>query len=817
MKEEIRNKITEEFKLYVSEHFHTDYIPETADQIQAKIDVLEKELFTDELYQRCRTKKAPAEFALCSEQQKTLIAQRMRGELRNIDSQYASLCEDLKKRQEFTEKAGWNAGKIFMDKTEYEFAKNDLNDQLVKQANEKLILYLESGDFIDDEDTLNELSGNFHYSHNQWMAEYGEYTLTKAADAGYPGIATTEQAITGFLENPGWIYDAAEIHGAIHGEEYERKFSRIAQAEFEEIFGADMPKDGMWDSMPLEDDIFDILREGAESLSREKILRALRQNPKAGPLLRQMDQEKQILKQADTFIPENYADLFKEARNMKRNIIVHCGPTNSGKTHESLERLKQADCGIYLGPLRLLAYEAWQTLKEQGVSVSLITGEEEIIMENASVTCSTCEMADLTRQYDAAVIDEAQMLEDPERGGAWTNAILGLQAAEIHICCSPEALNIISSLVQSCGDSLSVIHHERMTPLEYTAYDGPEKGDALIVFSRRKVHGLASQLRRQGFRVSIVYGALPYSVRENEARKFREGKTDILVATDAIGMGMNLPIRRVVFMEHRKFDGTRERPLTAGEVQQIAGRAGRFGIYNTGYFASSGGHEQFEISAAVPDIKKVLIGFPDPLRSYNVRVSAILKKWDEMEISAPFVKQSAAHLIQRAEFAENLSDSKSKIWDLISISFDEDREEELELWKSNAVRVLKNWKPDIGSVQYDEEDSLYELEQEFRQLDILYQFCRKFGTKKQRESILRKKEDISRIMMEKLDAQSYEEKRCSSCGKKLSWDSPYGMCSSCYSEMQQERMAYRRARSGWYDEIYEDLDDFDDWDEDDDF
>jgi len=147
-------------------------------------------------------------------------------------------------------------------------------------------------------------------------------------------------------------------------------------------------------------------------------------------------------------VPDRMPDLFPAARRMERRFILHIGPTNSGKTYSAVERLKEAEHGVYLGPLRLLAYEQYQKLNEQGYPCSLITGEERQLIPGAALQASTVEMADVYAAYDIAVIDEAQMVADRYRGWAWTTALLGLRADEIHVCIAPYAENIITSLIE---------------------------------------------------------------------------------------------------------------------------------------------------------------------------------------------------------------------------------------------------------------------------------------------------------------------------------------------------------------------------------
>ena len=261
-------------------------------------------------------------------------------------------------------------------------------------------------------------------------------------------------------------------------------------------------------------------------------------------------------------IPIHYGDFYPETRKMHRTFFLHYGPTNSGKTWESMNALKKASCGVYLAPLRLLAYEKFEELNASGCICSMITGEEETILDGATHISSTIEVLDFTKEYDVAVIDECQMIYDKTRGNAWTQAILGIKAKEIHLCFSPECKASIQELIVSCGDSYQEVEHKRKTPLIINTQPFVlEKKDALIVFSRRSVHALAAELTNKGHSCSIIYGNLPYKVRQKEVHRFLDGKTDYLISTDAIAMGLNLPIRRVVFAETKKFDGQNYREL----------------------------------------------------------------------------------------------------------------------------------------------------------------------------------------------------------------------------------------------------------------
>jgi len=294
--------------------------------------------------------------------------------------------------------------------------------------------------------------------------------------------------------------------------------------------------------------------------------------------------------------PTSYTDSFSLARKLKRHHHFYLGPTNSGKTYQALQALEKAKSGVYLAPLRLLAMEIRDRLVASGVPCNLITGEERVIMAGAKHTASTIEMMNANKEVDVAVIDEIQMLQDPDRGAAWTAALVGAPASTVFICGSTAVTSPCIATIESLNETYEITQLARKTPLvlEHESMCGKhynrqklkpklQKGDAIIAFSRKDVLTLSARFRQWGFSVASIYGALSPEVRRTESERFNTGEADILVATDAIGMGLNLPIRRVIFSNIHKFDGVASRLLNMTEVRQIAGRAGRFGIYETGY------------------------------------------------------------------------------------------------------------------------------------------------------------------------------------------------------------------------------------------
>ncbi|KAJ3212365.1 ATP-dependent RNA helicase supv3l1, mitochondrial [Dinochytrium kinnereticum] len=287
------------------------------------------------------------------------------------------------------------------------------------------------------------------------------------------------------------------------------------------------------------------------------------------------------------------AEWFPNAREMKRKIILHVGPTNSGKTYNALRRLESASSGVYAGPLRLLAHEIYERLNAAKYPCNLLTGEERRESDGVEKWAATVEMVPLGRRLEVAVIDEIQMISDEQRGWAWTQALLGLQADEIHLCGEPTAIPLVRRLCETTGEDVEIHTYERLTPLQVedrgfsSSFSKIRPGDCVVAFSRARIFALRALVENQvKMKAAVIYGNLPPETRAEQARLFNtEGSGyDILIASDAIGMGLNLNIRRIVFETLTKFDGKNNVPLSVSQTKQIAGRAGRFNTkYSTGY------------------------------------------------------------------------------------------------------------------------------------------------------------------------------------------------------------------------------------------
>ncbi len=434
-------------------------------------------------------------------------------------------------------------------------------------------------------------------------------------------------------------------------------------------------------------------------------------------------------------IPEDFTLLFPKARSIKRHFVIHVGGTNTGKTHDALEAVMAAESGIYLAPLRLLAMENHERINENGVPCSLMTGEEEILVENARHVSATVEKADLHHFYKVGCIDECQMIGDRERGWAWTDAVLGLAAEEIHICTAQAALDILKELIDQCNDTYEIVEHQRNIPLhvEKVSFDlkkeSIQRYDALIAFSRKKVLTIAAQLEDMGIKASVIYGALPYRVRKSEVSRYMSGETKVVVATDAIGMGMNLPIHRIVFLEDKKFDGMETRGLSSQEVKQISGRAGRLGMFDEGYVNSAVNLREIEhlLEMQDPQVEKAGIQLPENMLYMPGSLLSILMQWDRITDKGVYRRSDVKHEIAVCRAIEsNFELDKEQVYHFLHVPFDEEDPELMDLF----LMLMQNYV--TGSDQaYGTETltlrtlgrmNLQKLEGLYRQLDLCSSF-----------------------------------------------------------------------------------------------
>ncbi len=533
-----------------------------------------------------------------------------------------------------------------------------------------------------------------------------------------------------------------------------------------------------------------------------------------------------VLKRKDisSGILQDYLGQFwihSHARKIPRKIIYHMGPTNSGKTYHAILALCEARKGCYLAPLRLLAAELYDTMNGKGVKTTLLTGEEIIEVENATHYSSTIEMAKLGEEFTCAVIDEIQMITDKQRGWAWTRALVNLHAYEVHVCGDGSVVDLIRQIADLCGDELEIRNYERKTELKVD--ERPitiaqlQKHDALIVFSRRNALKYKYDLEQVGFKVSIIYGMLSPEVRREQARKFDTGITDVIVSTDAISMGMNLPIKRIVFSTLVKHINSQEHPITTSEIKQIAGRAGRFQRFPVGHVTClqkvENGIAEIEdaISSVLEQQKEAMVG-PDldiftkvntALIQNNLpalKLSEFLRLFNTMIFTKPFYCVDLKEMIELAETVEDIDHnnqlSSSEIFGFACAPVNLGLLEHVQYYVWILKKYVINEAIKNENINYNSNDIDY-LETTIKCVELYQWLARHFNNKNFEfdlndllENKLQAIEKLNTLLSDKITPT------CSSCGTKLPDGAKFPICEECFKERRFHRRGPPRYHSG---------------------
>ncbi len=274
---------------------------------------------------------------------------------------------------------------------------------------------------------------------------------------------------------------------------------------------------------------------------------------------------------------------------MKKNkITAVLGPTNTGKTHLAIETMLSFETGMIGFPLRLLAREVYdKVIKKISIDkVALITGEEKIIPSNAKYFLCTVESMPIDKYLEFVAVDEIQMCADHERGHIFTDRLLNMRGEKLTMLMGS---NTIKNIISKLDGDIEFINRDRLSKLTYSGHkkiSRINRKTAIIAFSAEEVYAIAELIRRQKGGAAIVMGSLSPKTRNAQVELYQSGDVDFLVATDAIGMGINMDLEHVYFSNLKKFDGKKLRRLKLSEIGQIAGRAGRY--LNDGSFGITG-------------------------------------------------------------------------------------------------------------------------------------------------------------------------------------------------------------------------------------
>jgi len=503
----------------------------------------------------------------------------------------------------------------------------------------------------------------------------------------------------------------------------------------------------------------------------------------------------------------DFKNLFPMAREMRRKLILHIGPTNSGKTYTAMKRLEEADTGYYLAPLRLLALEGYEGLKAKGIDSSLITGEEQILDDEATHISSTIEMMNYEVDVDVCVIDEVQMIDDRERGWAWANAIIGAPAKEIIMTGSVNSKEAIVALAEYLGEELEIIEFDRKNPL--TLLESPtdikdvEDGSAIIAFSRRDVLRL-KQTFSKDFDVSVVYGNLSPEVRREEARRFRDGETQILVATDAIAMGMNLPIKTILFSKAEKFDGITQRNLFPSEVHQISGRAGRYGLNEEGYVGALDSKTlkivkknffkeaktisvPFKVMANLEHIK--LVGNILEVNSLEEILSFFVKN---MKFDGPFYAASLDDMLEASKIVDSYELDIATKYHLACAPLTLKSPYIISAYESYILALEKKQSvfyhpPKLMGEHAQTSDDLLRAEDMVKEISLYLWLSYRFPEYFVDEAKARQYRGVINKYIEVSLHQAKLAQRCKMCGAALPVNSKYKICQSCFRKHYRNR------------------------------
>jgi len=324
---------------------------------------------------------------------------------------------------------------------------------------------------------------------------------------------------------------------------------------------------------------------------------------------------------------------------INNKVTAVLGPTNTGKTHLAIETMLSFDSGMIGFPLRLLAREVYdKVIKKIGLDkVALITGEEKIIPSNAKFFLCTVESMPIDKHLDFVGVDEIQMCADHERGHIFTDRLLNLRGNKLTMFMGS---NTIKKIISKLDDDIEFINRNRLSKLSYVGHkkiSRINRKTAIIAFSAEEVYAIAELIRRQKGGAAIVMGSLSPKTRNAQVELYQSGDVDFLVATDAIGMGINMDLDHIYFSNLKKYDGKKLRKLNRSEIGQIAGRAGRY--LNNGNFGVTG------------DCKEI-----------NPEEVELLEKHKFEEIQSLFWRNSNLNFNSSSSLIKSLFEKPNKSW-----------------------------------------------------------------------------------------------------------------------------------------------------------
>lgn len=516
---------------------------------------------------------------------------------------------------------------------------------------------------------------------------------------------------------------------------------------------------------------------------------------------KQEERTQQLIKKTseviDPITQEIYSMWFN---NNSTEYIINVGPTNSGKTHKAVDELMKSGDGVYLSPLRLLAFENYEKINELGYPCDLFTGEDKVI-NGSSLSSRTTEMMDYKNEYDVVILDECFLIGDVNRGKSWLKVILEAKCRKMYLITSNEGLYILEEILTKLNRRYTINQFTRLTPLTFSDKKYNIKKikpkTVFITFSRVDVLLQKATLEEKGHNVSVLYGNLPPEVKKQQIKKFINGETDVCVSTDVIGMGVNLPCDNVCFLNNRKFDGVEVRELTPTEIKQIGGRAGRYGFSEEGTiycygFSSSSFIKKFNEPAE--DIKRAYLPINIdivsklPQNTLHGKLSFYEKldlTPDELKhIISPEQTDTYLELLTKNQTLEKLEIHTA--WRLLNLPV---TESSLNYWSMITERVYSELPVVYRPSKITKPKDTYQLksvEDELKRVDLFLNFTNiyEFQHLVNQDNIEMvkgyKNELINSITDFLLDKKLSNKKLCITCGKNVGLSWQHKECNSCF-------------------------------------
>ena len=514
-------------------------------------------------------------------------------------------------------------------------------------------------------------------------------------------------------------------------------------------------------------------------------------------------EEKKAERQRDSLISKKHKPIFTSMLNemFKRQVdtqyIIHCGKTNSGKTFQAIKALKEKANGIYAAPLRLLAWEIYDKLNTEGYRCDLVTGEEQLISERANYVSCTIEMIDYNKEYDCAVIDESFMIGDDERGKNWLKALLDINAKEIHVIVNHEALEIIKSILTLTKRNFEVKNYDMLQKFQFTIEPTflsrkLQKGGVFITFSRANVLINKMKLQQLGYNVGVLYGSLPPEVKKKQIQSFIDGGCDLMVATDVIGMGLNLPCNYLVFLDIEKYDGKTFRYLKPIEIRQIAGRVGRYGVSNSEncFVSADGGNKLKFIKNKYNEpcpVTHAYVGFDYKMFSSFDSDMPIIDRIKAFE-RTNFIPKQLREFIKKEdvtrymEIAETVDNSDLTLDVKYTFLMAPIKQNNIFYFHGCVYVFAENGI--IRSPRITKTKDIKSLEDNISEIELYLNLSRTLKhIEEEKEQIkIDKNELVESLNQMLLDKKLAIKKTCKLCPKQMPIEYPYPYCQECYEE-----------------------------------